>query len=188
MAVLELLNSRLQAPYYNDFTGAEAVLGVQFNGWLCEREGAKPDPSNLLIAEHVFQCAEFTGLPVFVQTQHAVLLQRWGMSVAAEYKATSKDHVQTQMFLKWVARRVQEHGMGNKVVICGHGDHTWRIHVLARYYGLDPVFPASCADVPYANAVLPGDQFWCRTRSRFVAWEFAVARPATIALASIGKL
>lgn len=188
MLITDLFTLRPHTPYCEDFNGAAGIIPVEFNRWPCEEEGALPDPSNVAIARIVQDCWAKTGLPVFAQTEHAVPLKRWGVPIRKELPTSSAVHIRTDTFMKWAAREVLALNWGNVAIVCGQGDHSIRFAALARYYGLDPIFPSACQDVPYANAPLPGDQFWARTRARFVSWEYAVGRPGTVALWALRKL
>ncbi len=173
-ALLGLLNLRLGTPYSNNLKGAAAILGVQFNNWLSEKylNGSKPDPSNEQIAMLVARGIQQTRLPAFLQSEHAVILERYLVPVAQKYPSTSEMHIPTHTYLKWAAECVRKLNKGNKVIIYGHPDHLRRITCLARYYGLNPIVPRTCRQVPYANCELPGDQWWARTRNRYIPWEY----------------
>ncbi|OGG70888.1 hypothetical protein A3F27_03460 [Candidatus Kaiserbacteria bacterium RIFCSPHIGHO2_12_FULL_53_13] len=169
----DLFTTRLQVAYCDDFDGAVAILGAQFNRWESEVEGAIADPSNAKIARIIEECWTKTGLPVFVQSEHAVLLRLGGVPIKKELSTSSAAaHVRTDQFLKWAAQEVRALGRGNVVIVCGHGDHSLRFAALARHYGLDPIVPSACRTVPYADRKIPGDQFWARTRGHYIPWEY----------------
>jgi hypothetical protein len=198
--LLELFHPRLRADFTDIFDEAVAILAVEFNNWQSEVPDATPDRSNAIVAEAVGHIYERVRLPTFLQSEHAVILQDRITPIV--YPTHSGMHVQTQQFLSWAAREVLSLGNGNKVIIVCHPDHSWRIACLARYYGLDPIFPHECLTVPYARCIHPGDQWWTRVpwfqmpddvrkpwhAIGFKPWEYCIARPGTLALWALRKL
>ena len=185
LALLGLLNPQLSAQRTRLIEGAVAIAGLQFNGWKHEVAGATPDASNARIASLMGTCAAATGLPVFAQSEHAVLLREVNVPIAEECWAGWQEHVATHTYMRWLAERMCSIGKGNRVIIYAHRHHLWRITVLARYYGLDPIFPVECISVPYDPS---GTQLWAGRPALFFPWEYLVARPGTLALSILGKL
>jgi hypothetical protein len=190
MAVFGLLNPRLRASFSDDLAGAVAIIGVQFNNWRSEDSSAQPDPSNAAISEIVASIWSKTKLPIYVQSEHAVLLKKKQVPVKHEKLTNSRMHVKTHEFLYWVSERVPRYFWelrGPRIIVVCHPDHSWRVACLARHYEFEPVFPTACKKVPYAKAKLAHDQWWCRYRPRYILWEY-ISRAVTFLLWFIGRV
>lgn len=176
---LKLLNLRVSFDASRDlYDGASAVIAVPFNRFL---RGDKPDRSNEKIADlaHCF-CSRYM-LPFFGQfEQTSQLAPVLDTCRVHAFPTADGEWVQTHRLLQWVAGQLKERRLGMQVILIGHPHHVRRVGILAEHYGLEPLIPTQCREVPYDPRPHNGAQWWCKSAWRYIPWELLLARPKLI--------
>ncbi|HVU80063.1 MAG TPA: hypothetical protein VHD37_01730 [Candidatus Paceibacterota bacterium] len=165
--------------------GASAVIAVPFN---CYLEGQPPDYSNGHIAVVASKYMIGYSLPFVGQREQCYILERADLSVV-RFRSKNGERVQSQRLVRFQAETLQQAGMGSKVILVGMPEHLGRVAALCEYFGLQPVMPPECQEVPYdPRPGRPGAQEWCTSRERFSRYERTTGRPGTALLALLGKV
>jgi len=166
------------------FEGTVAVVATPFN---CYLRGDDPDKTNEMIAEIVVDFMKRYDLPFFGQWEQGHLLQRRGFGSRVRMMDTANgERAESQRLGRWAAQHIKEECGGTKVIRVGMPEHLGRCVAIDRYFGLEPVVPIACEDVPYDDTKRPGTQRWCTSRPVFSGYERLVARPGTVAKLLLG--
>lgn len=181
--IRELWNRPLKPAYADEeeLKEASAVIAVPFN---CYLWGDKPDESNKKIAEIAYDYMRRYNLPFFGQFEQTSLMNKKG-EYPRQFQSHTGERVQSQRLVAWQAKEVKRNSKNRKVVLVGMPEHLGRVATLCEYFGLEPLVPRVCEDVPYDPSQRPGTQQWCTSRETFSRYERRIARPGTIGKAAL---
>lgn len=165
---------RVEPDPIRELARAEVILGQSFG----HRGMNGPGTSNEVLADCIKAYQARYNLPIVLQWELAYFFGNqidpdqviWKHRIPGKYLDTYEVLYQSREICNSKLKGAR------KAIIVAHPDHMYRVVMVSRKLGFEPLLPL-IVDVPYDPHSV---QWWTRYRSLFLFYEMFIARPGSI--------